>query len=378
MKSLTEVVNRILGHAGLHLSRDSSFKGLRSALGRAEIEVEALRSALERELKKSEHERLLRLSKERWSADEPDPGLTWGVPMPGDEFVRFVLRHVRMTDASTIVEIGPGYGRILSAFLNHGVPFRRYIGLEISGARVNRLSKQFQDRRIEFREADILTGVELNATADLTVSSAVFEHLYPDFSRAIEAISGFTRAAGATVIDFVRDESDLSKSASWFENETTYIRVYSENELKNLFEKSGFTVDQFDRISFGLDINNREITRTIVFARKGDPAGISIESLPDSVSLPSEVKPFDSFVHRSPAPAHDRAIDPPVKPRFRTSFGGLWTDLDSAEAVLAGKVAIGEILPAEAQLVSEWIRNGFAISAGCGQRRRNRLRTGGF
>src|ERR1051325_1923731 len=224
MKSLNEVVNRILGRTGVHPSRDSSFKGLRAAFERAEAEAELLRTALDRELKKNEHERLLKVSKQRWADDEPDAGLTWGVPMSGDELVGFLLRHVRITDASTIVEIGPGYGRILKALLSHGVPFRRYIGLEISGARVNRLSRQFSDRRIEFRQADILDGVELNATADVTISSAVFEHLYPDFSRAIETIAGFTRPGGAAVIDFVRDENDSEKSASWFENETTYIR----------------------------------------------------------------------------------------------------------------------------------------------------------
>ena len=364
MKSLTEVINRMLSRAGLHISRDSSFEGLRSTLRRAEAEADALRTALERELKKNEHERLLRASKQRWADDEPDAGLTWGVLMSGDEFVRFVLRHVRMTDRPTIIEIGPGYGRILRELLRYDVPFRRYIGLEISAARVNRLSRQFPDPRIEFREADILGGVELNASADVTISSAVFEHLYPDFSRAIETISGFTRPGGAAIIDFVRDENDPDKSASWFEKETTYIRAYSEYELKSLFEKSGFTVKQLDRISFGPDVNNREITRTVVFATKGEPAGRPIESISDPIQIASDMKPFDVFVHRSPAPSHDRALDPPVKPRFRSSFGGLWTDLDSAEAVLAGKVAVGDIFPVEAQLVIDWIRNGFVVLPG--------------
>jgi hypothetical protein len=112
MKSVTAVINRILSRAGLHVSRDSSFQGLRSAL--------------ELEIKKNDHERLLRKLKERWTADEPDAGLTWGVSMSGKNFAEFVLQHVTLTDNSIVVEIGPGYGRILNALLSHRVRFRRY------------------------------------------------------------------------------------------------------------------------------------------------------------------------------------------------------------------------------------------------------------
>ena len=361
MKSITTVVNQILRRAGLHVSRDSSFQGLRFALERAEADVGTLRAALELELKKNEHERLLRVSKERWSADEPDAGLTWGVPMSGENFAEFVLQHVTLTDNSIVVEIGPGYGRILNALLSHRVRFRRYIGLEISPARVNRLSKQFQDPRIEFHQADILAGVELNASADLTISSAVFEHLYPDFSRAIETISGFTRPGGAAVIDFVRDENYLDKSSAWFENETTYIRTYSRNELRDLFEKSGLSINELQGISFGPDIDKREITRTVVVATKLPSASPPVVSPQNPIQAVSDIRQFDFFVHKNPAPSHDRAPDPPVLRQFRSAFGGLWTDLDNAEAIVAGKVAIGDILPAEARLVVDWIRNGFVI-----------------
>ena len=402
MKSIATVINQILSRAGLHVSRDSSFQGLlcaferaaadsatlratlervgadsailratlerieadsailRATLDRLEADNAILRAALEVELKKNEHERLLQVSKERWSADEPDAGLTWGVTMSGENFAEFVIQHVTLTDNSVIVEIGPGYGRILNALLSHRVRFRRYIGLEISPARVNRLSKQFQDPRIEFHQADILAGVELNATADLTISSAVFEHLYPDFSRAIETISGFTRPGGAAIIDFVRDENYLDKSSSWFE-ETTYIRTYSRNELRDLFEKSGLSINELQGISFGPDIDKREITRTVVVATKPPSASPPVVSPQNTIQAVSDIRHFDFFVHKNPAPSHDRAPDAPVLPQFRSAFGGLWTDLDNAEAIVAGKVAIGDILPAEARLVVDWIRNGFVI-----------------
>lgn len=58
-----------------------------------------------------------------------------------------------------------------------------------------------------------------------------------------------------------------------------------------------------------------------------------------------------------PYDPHD--VNPPVRPHFRSEFGGLWTDLSNATTILAGKVAIGEISPSEAQLVREFIDNGF-------------------
>ncbi|MGA8534890.1 MAG: phytanoyl-CoA dioxygenase family protein [Candidatus Tumulicola sp.] len=56
---------------------------------------------------------------------------------------------------------------------------------------------------------------------------------------------------------------------------------------------------------------------------------------------------------------HD--VNPPVRPGFRSQFGGLWTDLNNADAVLAGKVAIGAVSPSEARLVNDFIQKGFVL-----------------
>lgn len=364
MNWATKTVNGFLRGVGLHLSRTSSFEGLQSELARSEAQLGEANAALKIVREAQEQERLLGLSKTRWLGDEPDAGLTWGVPMVGDEFVRFMLDHVMLRDTSIIVEIGPGYGRILSALLKQSVPFRRYIGIEISAARVARLNEQFEDPRIEFREADILKDFDLNAVADLTFSSAVFEHLYPDFGAALDTISKFTRGGGATVIDFIRADERNETSAAFFEKET-YMRIYSLRELNVLFEKSGFSARDVGMVSFGRDFVNREITRTIVAATKGTPAGPSIESLGTSPAQRFvEMSPYDTFVHRALEPCDEFSLEPPVQPGFRSRFGGLWTDLNAADAVLAGKVAIGELLPEEARLVDAWRRDGFVILPG--------------
>jgi phytanoyl-CoA hydroxylase len=362
MESFSKTLNGWLSLVNLHLGKASSFQGAQDELARRQERIDDLSATLKREADAREREKLLELSQTRWRADEPDEGLTWGVAMVGDEFVRFLTAQVPLSGSSTIVEIGPGYGRILAALLKHQVPFRRYIGLEISAARVARLRNEFRDPRIEFREADVLAGLELDATADLTFSSAVFEHLYPDFGAALKTISTFTKPGGAVVLDFVRADETLETAQNWFERET-YIRVYSLSEMKAVFAKHAFTLNRHERVSFGGDINNREITRTVVFGTLGGPAGPSLETLRYAQAQPAGSATFDQLVHHKAA-SDPFSLNPPVKPEFRNPFGGLWTDLNTAGAIVAGKLAIGEISPGEAKLVDAWRRDGLVILPG--------------
>jgi ubiquinone/menaquinone biosynthesis C-methylase UbiE len=269
MRKIAKALNGFLHHFDLHVGRASSLEGLRDQLRRTQEQLNEACATPKRTSRETEFENQLNRSKERWRGDEPDAGLTWGVRMEGDEFVRFVRSHARLDEQSTIVEVGPGYGRILGAMLKERIPFRRYVGLEISASRVERLRQQFADPRIEFREADVLQPLDLGgAPADLTFSSAVFEHLYPDFGAALRTIASFTKVGGSVALDFVRDDDYLEKSAAWFEKETTYIRVYAISELEELFRKNGFEVAQIGRISFGQDIEQREIARTIVLGTR--------------------------------------------------------------------------------------------------------------
>jgi phytanoyl-CoA hydroxylase len=348
----SRTINGVLAAFDLRLSRASSFNRLI-----AQVERLHQTPAGSRPDGENAQADLLQLSQTRWRADEPDDGLTWGVPMSGQEFVRVLFEHFNFEN-QTIVEVGPGYGRILDALLKRAAPFRRYIGLEISAARVARLAAEFRDPRVEFRQADILSGVDLKATADLAFSSAVFEHLYPDFGKAVQTIADFLRPGGIAVIDFIRDDRDVEKSAAWFDKET-YMRTYSSKELYELFASHGFTIKQSQRISFGLDILNREITRTVIVAAKPQPVlrpPISDNAVND--------REFEKLVHRAVPPCDPHTIEPPVVPQFRSKFGGFWTDLNTADTLLAGKLATGEISEAEANLIEAWRRDGFAVLPG--------------
>jgi hypothetical protein len=53
--------------------------------------------------------------------------------------------------------------------------------------------------------------------------------------------------------------------------------------------------------------------------------------------------------------------DPVHAPRFRSRFGGSWTDLSNADAIAAGKHALGQIDAAELALLRHWIARGYVV-----------------
>jgi len=56
--------------------------------------------------------------------------------------------------------------------------------------------------------------------------------------------------------------------------------------------------------------------------------------------------------------------DPIQTPGFRSRFGGNWTDLTNANDILEGKLALGEVTAREANLLANFIENGYVILRG--------------
>jgi phytanoyl-CoA hydroxylase len=61
----------------------------------------------------------------------------------------------------------------------------------------------------------------------------------------------------------------------------------------------------------------------------------------------------------SPGSSDDRSTS--AGARYTSPFGGLWPDLSNADAVIAGKRALGWISDEEAELLRAWKRDGFVI-----------------
>jgi phytanoyl-CoA hydroxylase len=56
--------------------------------------------------------------------------------------------------------------------------------------------------------------------------------------------------------------------------------------------------------------------------------------------------------------------DPQFIPKYRSAFGGLWTDLNNATEIVAGKLEVGLIDRKEAEMLRFFIENGYAVFPG--------------
>lgn len=190
-------------------------------------------------------EYLYRRSRERWAGDEEDLRLTWGIELPGAPFVDKLSEHGLLEDAKPldVLEIGPGYGRLLMALRDAGAPVASFTGLELSGARVERLAERFGDERTAFVAGDVDELDEADRY-DLCVSSLTFKHLFPDFEQAATRIHRALRPGGVLVIDLVEGRMQQFQH-DWAE---TFIRAYTRDEAQALLLRAGYRSVTFDTV----------------------------------------------------------------------------------------------------------------------------------
>ena len=212
-------------------------------------------------------EDLLELSQVRWKGDEDARGLTWGSMMTGDSFVDVVTRHHAFTGAETIVEIGPGYGRLLRTILERRLPFARYLGLELSAARVERLTQELGSSQIAFANGDVMRDA-LTVRPDVVLCSSTFEHLFPSMTKALLNLRAAAAPDCTLFVDFIQNQGDdaLDISRAYFERTTAYIRMYARAELERLFTEAGFRVRAIESIVLGRDAAGADVRRALVVA----------------------------------------------------------------------------------------------------------------
>ena len=191
-------------------------------------------------------------------------------------------RHHDFKASDSILEIGPGYGRVLKTALKRGVPFKRFVGVELSGARVEKLNTEFGSSKVSFvtGDADHWQGAE---KFDVVLCSSTFEHLHPDCRAALRNIRGQLAPGASVFIDFVGsiprrvlgvDPTPIARflghvlgiRLKYFEKDGTYIRFYFENELKAMFEEAGFAVKSIESTEIG-EGESGPIKRLVVIAR---------------------------------------------------------------------------------------------------------------
>jgi 2-polyprenyl-3-methyl-5-hydroxy-6-metoxy-1,4-benzoquinol methylase len=196
-------------------------------------------------------------SKTRWRATAPTTGLTWGKEVEGSAFILKAASYSAFSDEKTILEIGPGYGRLLKAILKQQIPFSRYMGIDISSENIKYLKENFSSPKISFLYGDAETK-SLDDSFDVVLSSLVLKHLFPSFERALRNISNYLNPECMVFFDLIEGKE------RYFERDgVTYIRHYSKAEILEIVEHSSLDIVAFDEVQH--DPDHR---RLVVVAKK--------------------------------------------------------------------------------------------------------------
>jgi SAM-dependent methyltransferase len=196
-------------------------------------------------------------SRQRWENSIPDAGLTWGKEVSGDAFIDKANQYKAFGEDKVILEIGPGYGRLLKSIQVKKLKFKNYIGVDISKSVTDYLTKQFPEKNLEFITADV-EKVELKTKVDVIISSLTFKHLYPTFEKAVLNLNNYLNSGGLYIFDLIEGEGKL------FENDgKTYIHKYTQKEVTEILTRCGLEIVKFDEVK-----HDDDHTRMLVTAKK--------------------------------------------------------------------------------------------------------------
>lgn len=181
-------------------------------------------------------------AKIRWRATAPDPGLTWGDEVSGDPAVEVAERYEVFGPDRTVLEIGPGYGRVLGAALRRGVGFRRYIGLDLSEENVRHLREAFDDPRIEIVHGDV-EFASLDEPIDAVLSFLTFKHIYPSFAAALVNLERQLRPGGRVVFDLIEGSREY-----FHRDQLTFMRQYTRAEVAEIVRGASLELVAVDQV----------------------------------------------------------------------------------------------------------------------------------
>lgn len=195
-------------------------------------------------------------AKKRWVEAKPDLHLTWNKEIPGEPFVQKVLQYGVIESTKNILEIGPGWGRLLNGMVNLNVKFNEYYGVDISEQNIKYLKSKYSDSKFHFIHGDI-ESVNIGIMFDVVISSLTLKHLFPTFEKALHNISNQMRKGGIILFDLI--EGDVA----FYEEDGTYIHHYTRSQIEKIARSCNLELVGFDKV-----IHAPGFSRLLVIARK--------------------------------------------------------------------------------------------------------------
>ena len=196
-------------------------------------------------------------SRRRWRETSPTTDLTWGSAATGDPFVAKAVAYQAFSPTKSILEIGPGYGRLLKSILGKKIPFKQYLGVDISTKNVAFLKQSLGGAAIDFVEGDI-EKITLDGKFDVVISSLVLKHLYPSFGSALQNAVRFLNPDAILIFDLIEGHRTFFET-----DDVTYIRQYTKDEVGEILTRAGLKLVAFDEVR-----HEENKVRLLVIAKK--------------------------------------------------------------------------------------------------------------
>jgi SAM-dependent methyltransferase len=179
-------------------------------------------------------------SRARWRDAEPDVALTWNEALDGFGFIDAVHKYGHFGARKRVLEIGPGYGRLIDSMLNRGYKFCSYVGVDLSAKNVQFLSDKYRDPQMSFLQGDAEL-ISLPKRFDIIYSSATFHHFYPDNQLLLRNLTKALSRGGVLCFDLIEGKK------AWFDG-TTYMRWYQREEILSILGQAGLRLVAFDLV----------------------------------------------------------------------------------------------------------------------------------
>lgn len=206
---------------------------------------------------------LIETARSRWRVSPPDVHLTWGKTLGGDSFIQKVAAYGGFGPDKSVIEVGPGYGRLLQALLRNQMPFKDYLGVDISEQTVAHLKSAFPVPNVDFVRGDIET-LSLDRSFDLFYSSLTLKHFFPSFEAALRNLSCRLLNKNAKVIfDLIEGPGAAWWRGRNWEQDKTYVRNYNKDEVRRILAKTHLEFRAFDTVE-----HDPEHIRLLVVAEK--------------------------------------------------------------------------------------------------------------
>jgi SAM-dependent methyltransferase len=192
----------------------------------------------------------------RWREAAPDTGLTWGMRLSGDPLVDAANAYGALGDDRVVLEIGPGYGRLLRSLREREVGFAGYIALDISERNVNHLRRELGGERVRIMQGDART-VTLEEPVDTVLSFLTFKHIYPSFEGVLANLQPQLARGGLVLFDLIEGDRQYFQLDG-----VTYIHEYTRQEVEAILDRVSLELVAFDELEHAPDY-----VRLLVVAR---------------------------------------------------------------------------------------------------------------